>query len=142
MTRPGLYWWVRDKDDTGMSGVGRVAQVAVFEDGVSVLRWLSSRNAAGVASTVIYETVEQLVHVHGHGEGKTGHLEPAFRVGDVLFWNCIEGFGGVAHVAEERESTESNYKVKILDRRMCEHDYQPAAWAHNFELSGDLQEAA
>lgn len=83
MTRPGIYWWVRDIDETGMSGLGHVAQVAVFEDGTAVLRWLKVRNSAGVASTVLYETVEQLVHVHGHGDKKTGHLEPAFNVGEL-----------------------------------------------------------
>lgn len=81
--KPGLYWWVRDVDETGMSGTGRVAQVAVFEDGSAVLRWLKARNSAGVASTVLYETVEQLVHVHGHGGRKTGHLESAFNVAKV-----------------------------------------------------------
>lgn len=140
MTNPGLYWWVRDKDETGMSGCGRVAQVAVFEDGSAVLRWLKGRNSAGVASTVIYDTVEQLVHVHGHGNRKTGHMEPAFQTGDVVVWNCIEGFGGVARVVDQRESTDSNYKVKLLDRRWCEHDYQPETWAHNFELSATVPE--
>lgn len=83
MTKPGIYWWVRDIDETGMSGLGHVAQVAVFEDGSAVLRWLKVRNSAGVASTVLYETVEQLVHVHGHGDKKTGHLEPALHIGEL-----------------------------------------------------------
>lgn len=74
---PGLYWWVRDVDETGMSGAGRVAQVAVFEDGSAVMRWLASRNTANVGSTVCYASVEDLVFVHGHGERRTGHLEPA-----------------------------------------------------------------
>lgn len=69
----GLYWWVRDIDETGMSGKGRVAQVAIFEDGNCVLRWLKSRNSAG--ATTFYETWQDMVHVHGHGEKKTGHLE-------------------------------------------------------------------
>ncbi len=75
MTKPGLYWWVRTVDETGMSGTGRVAQVAVFDDGTAVLRWLKTRNAAGVGSFAIYDTIEQLLHVHGHGERKTGRLE-------------------------------------------------------------------
>lgn len=76
MIKPGLYWWVRDKDETGMSGCGRVAQVAVFEDQSAVLRWVKDRNSSGVASTVFYETAQQLVMIHGHGDRKTGHLEP------------------------------------------------------------------
>ena len=74
--KPGLYWWVRDVDETGMSGAGRVAQVAIFEDGSAVLRWLKGRNSAGVQSTVFYESVDDLVHVHGHGAKRTGHMEP------------------------------------------------------------------
>jgi hypothetical protein len=74
---PGLYWWVRTADETGMSGSGRVGQVAVFEDGSAVLRWLKARNSAGVQSTVFYESIRDLVHVHGHGDRRTGHLEPA-----------------------------------------------------------------
>lgn len=73
---PGLFWWVRDTDETGMSGVGRVAQVAVFEDRSVSLRWLKTRNTAGVGSTVFYDSIADLVHVHGHGERRTGHLEP------------------------------------------------------------------
>lgn len=72
---PGLYWWVRDEDETGMSGTGAVAQVAVFEDGTAVLRWLAGRNAAKVGSTVTYASVGDLLWVHGHGLAQTGRLE-------------------------------------------------------------------
>ena len=134
-TKPGLYWWVRDTDETGMSGVGRVAQVAVFEDGTAVLRWLKSRNSAGVGSTVLYDTVRDLVHVHGHGERRTGHLEAAFAVGDHVYVHSWEGFGGVARVIEEREGKgDAHYKVKICDARDVEHSYQPEFWAWNHEV--------
>lgn len=133
-TKPGLYWWVRDLDETGMSGTGPVAQVAVFEDGCAVLRWLKHRNSAGVASTVFYETVEQLVHVHGHGSKKTGHLEPAYAIGDVVVWNCVEGFGGVAEVLAVRDE-EPSIKVKILKPNWTEHSYQPETWALSQEIT-------
>lgn len=73
---PGLYWWHRTSDETGMSGVGRVGQVAVFEDGSAVLRWLSERNYVGVSSFAVYRSIRDLLNVHGHGDRKTGHLEP------------------------------------------------------------------
>lgn len=73
---PGLYWWVRHVDETGISGRGAVAQVAVFEDGSAVMRWLAGRNAAGVGSTVVYASVDDLVRIHGHGDRHTGHLVP------------------------------------------------------------------
>ena len=72
---PGLYWWVRDDDETGMSGTGRVAQACVFEDQSAVMRWLKTRNAAGIGSTVVYASVHDLVWVHGHGDKRTGRLE-------------------------------------------------------------------
>lgn len=72
---PGLYWWVRDLDETGMSGAGRVAQVAVFEDGSAVLRWLAARNTAGVGSSAFYDQLRDLIYVHGHGDKRTGRLE-------------------------------------------------------------------
>lgn len=74
--QPGLYWWVRDLDETGMSGSGRVAQVAVFEDGSGVVRWLKARNSVQVSSFALYESLKDLLKVHGHGDKKTGHLEP------------------------------------------------------------------
>lgn len=72
---PGLYWWVRDVDETGMSGPGRVAQVAVFEDGSAVLRWLAHRNTSGVGSSVFYDRLHDLMFIHGHGARRTGRLE-------------------------------------------------------------------
>lgn len=72
---PGLYWWVRDLDETGMSGAGRVAQVAVFGDGSAVMRWMADLNSARVSSSVFYDSIAHLVHVHGHSEKRTGHLE-------------------------------------------------------------------
>jgi hypothetical protein len=96
----GMYWWVRHVDETGMSGTGRVAQVAVFSDGSAVLRWLKDRNAAEVQSTVFYESVDDLVRVHGHGEKKTGSLVRYLRIGDTCMVNCIDGFGGPAQVSE------------------------------------------
>ena len=59
-----------------------VAQVAVFEDGSAVLRWLKNRNTAGVSSTVCYDSIRDLVWVHGHGDRKTGHLELVKRDDD------------------------------------------------------------
>lgn len=91
--KAGIYWWVRHLDETGMSGAGKVGQVAVFEDGSAVLRWLKSRNSAGVQSTVFYETARDLVWVHGHGEKKTGSLVHFFQVGDTLMVHSLGKLG-------------------------------------------------
>lgn len=56
----------RSQDVSGISGTGTVAEGIEFTDGVCVLRW----KTAPVASTAIYDTVADLIAVHGH-EGAT-----------------------------------------------------------------------
>lgn len=58
----GWHDLVRHHDPTGVSGTGRVAEIAEFEDGTTVLRWLS-----GTPSTVVYDRIEDVVRIHGHG---------------------------------------------------------------------------
>lgn len=63
------YDLIRHADPSGVSGTGRVAEVAEFEDGTTVLRWLS-----GTPSTVVYDSLEHAVMIHGHGGSTT--LQP------------------------------------------------------------------
>lgn len=56
---------VRDRDISGVSGTGIVAEGAEFSDGTCVLRWLTEIYAMN-----IYKSVENLIYVHGH-EGAT-----------------------------------------------------------------------
>jgi hypothetical protein len=58
----GLY---RHQDVTGVSGTGTVAYGVQFADGTTVLRWLGEN-----PSTVIWESLEAAMRVHGH-DGKT-----------------------------------------------------------------------
>ena len=127
--KPGLYWWVRHIDETGMSGLGRVAQVAVFEDGSAVLRWLKNRNMAGVQSTVFYDHVTDLEWVHGHGDKQTGKLVPAFCIGEVVMVNSpLEGFSGPAVVAEvSDERIDSLYRVSFNGKK-------GSFWVRNWEV--------
>lgn len=55
----------RHQDVTGVSGPGTVAHGVQFADGTVVLRWLGEH-----ASTVVWESLEHAMHVHGH-DGKT-----------------------------------------------------------------------
>lgn len=133
--KAGLYWWVRGLDETGMSGSGKVAQVAVFEDGSAVLRWLKARNNAGVQSTVFYESVRDLAWVHGHGEKKTGQLVPFFQVGDTLMVHSLENWGGPAVVVEVSETRpDSYYRVKFLDPQNHSEPNREPFWAWNHEV--------
>lgn len=59
MRRFQLY---RHSDASGVSGVGVVAQGVVFDDGTAAMRWLTEHR-----STAIYESVDDLVTIHGHG---------------------------------------------------------------------------
>lgn len=59
------YELVRDEDETGVSGTGRVAQLVEFDDGTVALRWLTE-----TSSTAVYADLGAVAKIHGHG-GKT-----------------------------------------------------------------------
>ncbi len=65
-----LYHLCRKEDISGTSGTGHVADVAEFDDGTVVVRWMRDRNAAGVSSTTVFNSLADLLKVHGH-EGRT-----------------------------------------------------------------------
>lgn len=68
--RPGLYNMIRETDQTGVSGTGRVAQVAIFEDGSAVVRWLTETR-----STVVWEKAEDMIKVHIEAHPDSTRLE-------------------------------------------------------------------
>lgn len=55
----------RRKDISGISGTGVVARGVEFHDGAAVLRWCVGRK-----STAIYDSMDDLVAIHGH-DGST-----------------------------------------------------------------------
>jgi hypothetical protein len=60
--RARLLHLERDEDVSGVSGVGIVAYGAQFPDGSVVLRWDTV-----VKSTVLYDSLEDLETISGHG---------------------------------------------------------------------------
>lgn len=62
---PWRFWLVRDEDETGVSGTGKIASGVMFGDGSCALRW----NTA-MKSTAVYASHDDLMGIHGHG-GKT-----------------------------------------------------------------------
>lgn len=66
MNNPRRFLLQRDEDETGVSGVGIVAEGIQFSDGRIALRWVSSP----AASTVTWDSIEHVEKVHGHN-GKT-----------------------------------------------------------------------
>ncbi len=57
----------REIDETGVSGIGVVAEGAVFTDGTVAMRWMTQ----WPTSVVFHDRgIEAVEHVHGHN-GKT-----------------------------------------------------------------------
>lgn len=54
---------IRTQDVTGVSGTGLVAEGVQFSDGVAVVRWCVGDHR----STVVWESVDAALAVHGHG---------------------------------------------------------------------------
>ena len=57
---------VRTVDVSGISGTGVVAYGAQFPDGTVVLRWNTD-----ISSTAFYDSIEDLIAIHGHGGNTT-----------------------------------------------------------------------
>lgn len=65
-----MYRLCRKEDVSGTSGTGYIAQIAEFDDGTVAVRWVGSMNASGVASTTVFNSIDDVVRVHGHN-GRT-----------------------------------------------------------------------
>lgn len=57
-----LFYLRRLIDISGVSGIGRVAEGVVFDDGTVALRWLSSHR-----SVEVWPTLGDMIAIHGHG---------------------------------------------------------------------------
>lgn len=57
-----LFNMVRLVDVSGSSGTGVVAQGVVFDDGVTIMRWLTKKR-----STAIFKSLDEAKEIHGHG---------------------------------------------------------------------------
>lgn len=56
------FYLERQRDSTGMSGIGCVAEGVEFSDGEVGLRWLPHMTSMG-----IYRSIEDCMALHGHG---------------------------------------------------------------------------
>jgi hypothetical protein len=65
-----LYYLSRNEDVSGTSGTGHIAEVAEFDDGAVVVRWIGAMNMSGVTSTTVFSSLNDLLRIHGH-EGRT-----------------------------------------------------------------------
>ena len=56
----------RTEDVSGVSGVGTVAEGIEFTDETAVIRW-----TVGLKSTAVYNTIDELIAIHGHDRRTT-----------------------------------------------------------------------
>jgi hypothetical protein len=73
----------RNEDISGNSGVGNVAEALWIEGVGAVLFWTAETNAMGVSSVVIYQSLDDLRKIHGHG-GATVLVEKEYKIKDHL----------------------------------------------------------
>lgn len=57
---------LRERDVSGISGVGTVAEGIQFTDGTVVMRWLTEK-----ASTVVWANLDDAMAIHGHSGDTT-----------------------------------------------------------------------
>ena len=60
---------VRDRDPSGVSGTGIVAEGVLFSNGLSVLHWLREPQALGM-----YQSLPDLMSIHGHAGATQIHF--------------------------------------------------------------------
>ena len=64
------FQMIRNADETGISGTGKVLEGCVFEDGVTVIRWCTKQSPH---TTAVYDTFKDFMffHVDSHPDNKT-----------------------------------------------------------------------
>jgi hypothetical protein len=63
------FYLERSEDESGVSGIGRVAEGVLFTNGKCALSWLTGPKETG-RSICIYDSWSDIKAIHGHG-GKT-----------------------------------------------------------------------
>ena len=65
MAEPRVFELIRDEDETGVSGTGKVAEGIEFSNGKCALAWITAYR-----SVVVYDSLREVEQIHGHN-GKT-----------------------------------------------------------------------
>ena len=55
------FWLERVEDESGVSGIGRVAEGAIFSSGWCAMMWLTEH-----PSIAFYQSIKEVVAIHGH----------------------------------------------------------------------------
>lgn len=100
---PALFLLVRDEDETGVSGTGVVAKGVELPNGSCLMKWV----VGPAYSIVVYETIKELITIHGHN-GKTrieylpvaeGEEADRMRGVGAVAENTVSLLSGVARMA-------------------------------------------
>jgi hypothetical protein len=131
-----LFHFYRREDQTGVSGTGPVVEGVQFTNGWCAIRWISE-----MSSICLYQSLEDVKKVHGHG-GRTEVIlhdfepmrsrgAPSNAPGFELFLGIIEELSGLmnlgADATEERATPEQvrawaqdiQAQVGRLAERLC-----------------------
>lgn len=68
-----MFKLYRHSDQTGISGIGYVAEGVEFSDGCCVLRWTTATK-----STSLYASMTDLLAIHGHGTATVPMYDPHY----------------------------------------------------------------
>lgn len=98
------FTFVRDVDESGVSGTGVVAEGIEFSNGKVAVCFLSDK----VKSAIVYDSIEDAVAIHGHG-GKTRlvYTEQIIMQGESTYQKIGKWF------ARKLKSTNTNSKIKF-----------------------------
>ena len=55
------FHFERNKDASGISGIGKVAEGVIFSNGKVALEWFGNHS-----STNLYDSLDDVVYIHGH----------------------------------------------------------------------------
>jgi hypothetical protein len=55
------FHFLRDKDASGVSGIGKVAEGVIFSNGKVALEWFGNHS-----STNLYDSLSDVEYIHGH----------------------------------------------------------------------------
>jgi hypothetical protein len=65
-----IFEMIREKDETGISGVGKVLEGVVFSDGVCVVRWVVANTENNTAVWPSFEAFKK-IHIDAHPQNNT-----------------------------------------------------------------------
>jgi len=66
--KPRVFTIIRKKDESGVSGKGRVLDGVIFKDGKTVINWRSDKS-----SVTVFDTFDEFkqIHIDSHAKNKT-----------------------------------------------------------------------